>query len=67
MNKDIVREYGRELYEKDGMRDMVRCHNLLDEIIHYNYNKGDNKENYDLNPNPHNKRTPLKTFKDITP
>ena len=47
MNKDIVRECGRELYEKDGMRDMVRCHTLFNEIIHYNYNKGDNKENYD--------------------
>ena len=29
------------------MRDMVRCHNLFIEIIHYNYNKGDNKDNYD--------------------
>ena len=34
MNKDIVRECGRELYEKDGMRDMVRCHTLFNEIIH---------------------------------
>ena len=31
----------------DGMMDMVRCHNLLDEIIRFNYNKGNNKEQYD--------------------
>ena len=47
MDEDIVKECGRELYKIDGMRDMVRCHNQLDEIIRYNYNKGNNKEQYD--------------------
>jgi hypothetical protein len=28
------------------MKDMIRCHNLLDEIINYNYNKGNN-DKYD--------------------
>ena len=34
LNEDIVKEGGRELYSMSGMRDMVRCHNLLDGIIH---------------------------------
>ena len=44
LDEDIVKECGRELYSKDGMRDMVRCHMLLDEIIHSNYNQGNNKD-----------------------
>ena len=42
----IIRECGRFLYSKDGMKDMIRCHNLLVEIINYNYNKGNN-DKYD--------------------
>jgi hypothetical protein len=46
LEEHIIRECGRFLYSKDGMKDMIRCHNLLDEIINYNYNKGNN-DKYD--------------------
>ena len=46
LDEDIVKECGRELYSKNGMRDMVRCHSLLDYIIHYNYNEGNNNDKY---------------------
>ena len=42
MDEDIVRECGRFLYSKDGMKDMLRCHNLLDEILCYNFKRGNN-------------------------
>ena len=47
LDEDIVKECGRELYSKDGMRDMARCHMLLDEIIKCKYNQGNNKDKYD--------------------
>ena len=46
LEEHIIRECGRFLYSKDGMKDMIRCHNLLGEIISYNYNKGNN-DKYD--------------------
>ena len=48
IEKHIIRECGSFLYSKDGMKDMIRCHNLLGEIINYNYNynKGNN-DKYD--------------------
>ena len=46
MDEDIVKECGRFLYSKDGMKDMLRCHNSFDEIICYNFNKGNN-DKYD--------------------
>ena len=46
LEEHIIRECGRFPYSKDGMKDMIRCHNLLDEIINYNYNKGNN-DKYD--------------------
>ena len=46
LDEHIVRECGEYLYSKDGMRDMLRCHNLLDELIQYNYYNNDN-EQYD--------------------
>lgn len=42
LEENIVRECGEFLYSKDGMKDLLRCHNLLDEIINYNYMKGNN-------------------------
>ena len=45
LDEDVVKECGRELY-RFGMMDMLRCHSLLEAIIHLNYNKGNNKENY---------------------
>ena len=46
MDEEIVKECGRFLYSKDGMKDMLRFHNLMDEIITYNFNKGKN-DKYD--------------------
>ena len=47
LDEDIVKECGRELYKKDGMKDLLRCHLLLDEIIKCNYNQGNNNDKYD--------------------
>ena len=39
LDEDIVEECGHFLNSKDGMKDMIKCHNLLDEIICYNFKK----------------------------
>ena len=46
LDKDIVKECGRELYSKDGMIDMLRCYDLIDYTIQYNYNQGNNSGKY---------------------
>ena len=47
LDKDIVRECGRELHSKDGMRDMARCWMVLDELIRQKYNNNDKNKAYD--------------------
>ena len=42
LEERITRECGRFLYSKDGMKDMIRFHNFLGEIINYNDDKGNN-------------------------
>ena len=46
LDEDIVKECGREFYSKDGMSDMLRCYDLLDYTIQYNYNQGNNSDKY---------------------
>ena len=46
LDKDVVKECGRELYEKGGMREMVRCCDLMDLAVQRNYEQGDNKNKY---------------------
>ena len=46
LDEHIVRECGEFLDSKDCMRDVLRCRNLLDELIQYNYDNHDN-EQYD--------------------
>ena len=46
LDEHIVRECSKYLYSKDGMREMLRCHNLLGELIQYNYDNND-IEQYD--------------------
>ena len=46
LDEDYIKYCGKLLYCKHGMKDMLRCHNLLDEIITYNFNKGNN-DKYD--------------------
>ena len=47
LDEDIVKECGRELNSKDGMRDMARCWMVLDELIRNKYNNNDENNNYD--------------------
>ena len=35
LDEDITRECGIFLYSKNGMKDMLRLHNFIDEIITY--------------------------------
>ena len=46
LDKRIIKECGYFLYSKDGMTDMLRLHNVIDEIITYNVNKANN-DKYD--------------------
>ena len=46
LDEDIVKEWGRELHSKDGMRDMARCWMILDELIQHNYNNDDKNKKY---------------------
>ena len=47
LDKDIIKECGRELYKKGGTSEMTRCCNLLDLTVHHNYEQGDNNNKYD--------------------
>ena len=46
LDEDIIKECGEFLYSKDGMKAMLKFHDFIDEIITYNFNKGNN-EKYD--------------------
>ena len=46
LDEDIIKECGKFLYSKDGMKAMLKFHDFIDEIITYNFNKGNN-EKYD--------------------
>ena len=48
LDEECIKDCGKLLYWKHGMKDMLRCLNLLDEIITYNFNKGNN-DKYDRN------------------
>ena len=48
LDEDVIKECGRELYEKGGTREMTRCCDLLDLTVHRNYQQGDNKNNYNV-------------------
>ena len=47
LDEEIVKECGRELHSKDGMRDMIRCWMILDDIIRQKYNNNDENNKYD--------------------
>ena len=46
LDEDIIKECGKFLYSKDGMKAMLKFHDFIDEIIIYNFNKGNN-DKYD--------------------
>ena len=46
LDEDIRKECGEYLYSKDGMKNMLKFHDFIDEIITYNFNKGNN-DKYD--------------------
>ena len=46
LDKKVIRRIGCKLHNKGGMEDMVRCHQLLEEIISFNFNKN-NENKYD--------------------
>ena len=47
LDEDVVKECGRELYDKGGIREMARCCDLLDLTVHRAYEQGDNNNKYD--------------------